>query len=321
MTRRTLLSAFAPARKSPFRRGVNFTAERPDVYGSPGARQVLEQLPAFGIDSIALVPYGFTPRQTPTVRLPGARSWEADDGVRNLAAHARKLGMRVLLKPHIWTSSGFPGDLAFEQDADLRQWFSAYARFVEHYAKLAQEIGAELFSVGNEFVKLSRGPDQEKQWRALIALARSHYRGPLTYSAVQGEEFEGIRFWDALDYIGLNNYYPLPDNLDCSAIVARVAKVHHRYRKPVLFTECGYSSLKNPHRAPWDESPRELSLEDQARCCEALLQAFYRQPWIAGMYWWKVGTNGFGGAQDGSHTPWRKPAMKVIARYYREVKR
>ena len=30
------------------------------------------------------------------------------------------------------------------------------------------------------------------------------------------------------------------------------------------------------------------------------------------MYWWKVGSNRFGGSQDGSHTPWRKPAMEML---------
>ena len=313
MTRRTLLLAAAPT-SAPFRRGVNFTAEQPDVYGSAGARQMLRQLPAHGINSIALVPFGFTPRQSPNVRLPGRGSWESDEGVADLAAQARQLGIRVLLKPHVWTPTGFPGDLFYANPADRRRWFEDYGRFVDHYAQLATRIGAEIFCVGNEFIKLSR---DEHEWRALIARARRHFAGAVTYAAVQGEEFENLRFWDALDFIGLNNYYPLPDTLDCSAVLAKVQNVQRRYRKPVLFTECGYSSFVHPHRQPWDESTRELSLSDQARSCEALLQAFYQQPWLAGLYWWKIGTNGFGGPGDGSHTPWRKPAMQVISRWYR----
>ena len=306
--------AAAPPAAAPFRRGVNFTAERPDVYGSAGARRMLEQLPAHGINSIALVPYGFTPRQTPSVRLPGPGSWESDEGVADLALHARKLGIRVLLKPQIWSHTGFPGDLFYASPTDRRRWFDDYARFVDHYAQLATRIGAEILCVGNEFVKLSR---EEGEWRALIARARRNYGGAIAYAAVQGEEFENLRFWDAVDLIGLNNYYPLPDSLDCSAVVSKVEAIHRRYRKPVLFTECGYSSFTNPHRQPWDETTRQLSMSDQARCCEALLRAFYRQPWLAGMYWWKVGTNGYGGPEDGSHTPWRKPAMQVISRWYR----
>jgi hypothetical protein len=314
MLRRSLLQALAPKPGERFRRGVNFTAERPDVYGTPGARENLHKLPAYGVNAIALVPYGFSPMDAPEVRLGGARSWENDAGIRDLAAEAKRLGLRVLLKPHIWTRGGFAGDLHYATPSDRRTWFEQYAKFLDHYARLAQETGAEMLAVGNELSKLTLYTDE---WRALIQRARSIYRGPLTYAAVQGEEFETLRFWDALDYIGLNNYYPLPDNLDASGILRKVEAVHRRCPKPVLFTECGYASVRSPHREPWDSSRRPAYLEDQARCYEAILKVVYQQPWLAGMYWWKLGSNGFGGAEDHSHTPWRKPAMDVLAKYYR----
>ncbi|HET7102290.1 MAG TPA: hypothetical protein VFJ52_14140, partial [Terriglobia bacterium] len=39
------------------------------------------------------------------------------------------------------------------------------------------------------------------------------------------------------------------------------------------------------------------------------------------MYWWKVGTNGFGGADDTSLTPWGKPAMQVVRKWYQDESR
>ena len=60
----------------------------------------------------------------------------------------------------------------------------------------------------------------------------------------------------------------------------------------------------------------QISLDEQKRCYEAVLQAFYKKPWFQGIYWWKIGSNGFGGPADGSHTPWRKPAMDVVKRWY-----
>jgi hypothetical protein len=138
------------------------------------------------------------------------------------------------------------------------------------------------------------------------------------YAPTQGPEFESIRFWDDLDYIGLNNYYPLADDLSMKQVVEKVEKVQAFYKKPVIFTEAGYTSMEAPHREPWSETPRKLSMDDQARCYEAVFQAFYRKSWFQGMYWWKVGTDGHGGVDDGSFTPWRKPAMGVIARWYKE---
>jgi hypothetical protein len=309
-----LLLQAARAASQGFARGVNFTSEGGAAYGTPEARAMLEKLPAKGVNSVAIVPYGFTPAGQPIVRLAGSRSLESDEGVRDIALHAKRLKLQVLMKPHIWTRGGYPGGLEYPDPAARKQWFAQYAVFVEHYARMSAAVNADVFCVGNEFVRLSR---EDQQWRQLIALARTHFKGKIAYSATQGEEFEQLKFWDAVDYIGLSNYYPLPDSLDASGIVAKVEAVQRKFQKPVLLTEAGFVSMQAPHRAPWDESPRLLSMDDQARCVEALFKAFYRKPWLQGMYWWKVGTNGYGGPLDGSHTPWGKPAMDVIARWYR----
>ncbi len=307
-----------PARGPEFQRGVNFTAEWPDVYRSRRAYRILERLPDYGVDSVALVPYGFCRHNDPEIRFGGRRVWERDADIERLAGHAHRLGMRVFLKPQLWVPRGFPGNIYFESERDRETWFRGYDAFLRHYAALAQRIRADLFCVGVEYSRMVR---YEDVWRKLIAIAREIYSGPLIYAANWGEEFETLAFWDALDYIGLNNYYPLPDDLDLTGIVAIVRKVHETWRRPVIFPEAGYASLVHPQREPWAEDPREISLEDQARCYEAFLAAFYPQPWCHGIYWWKVGTNGFGGPRDGSHTPWGKPAMAVVARWYRRRRR
>jgi hypothetical protein len=259
------------------------------------------------------VPYGFSPRDTPAVRFGGRNIWESDQSIEQIAGYAHSKGLRVFLKPQIWVRGSFPGDLHYEKTEDRARWFAEYRRFLEHYANLATRIKADLLAVGVEFGKLSR---YEKEWRALIARARELYKGPLVYAAVQGPEFETLAFWDALDYIGLNNYYPLPDSLDTAAVVRKVEAVQRKFGKPVIFPEAGFSTFEAPHREPWDETPRKLAPADQARAYEAVLQAFYQKPWFFGVYWWKVGTNGYGGASDGSHTPWGKPAMDVIRKWY-----
>lgn len=316
--RRQLLALAAaapalPAAGVPFQRGINYTAEFPDGYGSERARQILRSLPQYGVNSVAFVPYGFAPKGEPTVRFSGTRSMEKDDAIIQLAAEAHTAGMKVLLKPQLWLRGGSTTDIDFPKEADRKQWFQQYRLFLEHYARLATKIRADLFSVGVEFARMAR---YEAEWRALIQYARQLYPGKLTYSANFGPEFETTRFWDAVDYIGLNNYYPLPDDLSTSKIVARVEEVQKKFARPIIFPEAGFTSLEAPHRQPWDETPRKLSPEDQARCYEAIFQGFYKKPWFQGVYWWKVGTNGFGGLADGSHTPWNKPAMKVVARWY-----
>lgn len=318
VTRRSMLSlaaaAATPGRRLGFQRGVNYTAEWPDTYSSARARQILESLPRYGVNAVAFVPYGFTRRGQVDVRFLGARSWEKDEAIAHLASVAHQVGLKVFLKPQIWIPQSAPSDLLFDREDDRHRWFLAYRKFLEHYAGLAVKIRAELFSTGVEFSRLSA---DEAQWRALIACARKIYSGAITYCANWGQEFESIRFWDAVDYIGLNNYYPLPDSLATEAIVEKVEQVHRRFQKPVIFAEAGFASLENPHRQPWDETPRKIALQAQARCYDAVFRGFYHKPWFHGVYWWKVGTNGFGGPQDGSHTPWGKPAMRVVERWYK----
>ncbi len=301
------------ARGDSFLRGVNFTAEWPDTYSSPRARDILCRLPEFGVNSIALVPYGFCRKGSTEVRFNGRRAWERDTALAELTGFAHERGMSVLLKPQVWVPRGFPGEIEFPTHRETVAWFTGYEAFLRHYSRLAQRIGADLFCVGVEFSRLTR---HQEPWRRLIGLVREWYSGRLVYAANWGAEFESVGFWDALDYIGLNNYYPLPDDLSAAGVVDKVKRVHRAYGKPVLFPEAGFPSLEAPHRQPWDETPRRISVEEQADCYEAVFRAFYRQPWFHGVYWWKIGSNGFGGPQDGSHTPWGKPAMQVLARWY-----
>jgi len=300
-----------------FQRGVNFTAEAPAFYGSDGAVEMLKKLPDSGVNSIALVPYGFASVKEPKIRGWNTR-WEGDEGITQLARVAHSLGMKVLLKPQLWMHGGNPADINFPEPGQNAQWFTEYKPFLEHYAQLAVAIHADVFCIGVELEKMSAN---EAEWRKLIHRAREIYPGPLTYAANFGPEFENIKFWDALDYIGIDEYYPLPDDLSTKEVAQKISAVQSRFQKPVLFTEAGFPSVQSANQTPWDEPSRPLDLGLQARSYQVLLQTFYDKPWFAGIYWWKVGTNGYGGPQDASHTPWKKPAMDVVRGWYRSGKR
>jgi len=296
-----------------FQKGVNFTAEFPDVYASEGARQMLESLPQFGVNAIALVPYGWSSAHPPRVVLPRqGQSWESDEGIEQPSRLAHVLGMKVLLKPAVWRAN----DLDIASNADRALWFDQYKSFLEHYARLAKTTHADVFCVGGELVHLTL---YDAEWRRLIARVRQLYPGPLVYAANFGQEFEHVTFWDALDYIGLQEYYPLPDDLSAESAIKQVEAVEDKYQRPVIFTEVGFPSLQGANRQPWDDaSHARVSLQMQAACYQAIFQAFYHRPWFEGMYWWKIQTNGSGGPQDRSHTPWRKPAMEVLKHWYSE---
>ncbi len=318
-TQQRLAAILPPAADSPypklfFQRGVCFTAEHGVGYGSAESLTQLSELAAYGVNAIALVPYGGARRRGGgpiAIRTAGRDSWESDAGIEIVAAEARRLGMCVTLKPHLWPHAA-QMQLSAE---DRREWLKQYRGFAETYARLAARIHADLFVVATEVgTELAR---EERAWREIIAAVRAVYAGPLTFAPTQGPEFESIAFWDALDYIGLDNYYPLGDNYSADEPLARVQAVQQRFSRPVIFTEAGFSAAEGAHRAPWEDGPdRPLSLREQERSYEALLKAFYAKPWFQGVYWWKLGTDGYGGAGDHSMTPWGKPAMEVVKRFY-----
>ncbi|MFN0104023.1 MAG: glycoside hydrolase family 113 [Bryobacteraceae bacterium] len=293
-----------------FHKGVSFTAEGIS-YDAPQARTMLAKLPAFGVNAIALVPYGFSPRGETKIRIPGrGDTWESEDGMEILTSDAHRMGLRVMLKPHVWRLQGrtpIP-------DAEVRQWLAEYRPFIEHYAQFAVRVHADIFCIGTELRGLTQ---HESEWRDIISRVRKIYKGPIVYAANHGEEFETIRFWDALDYIGIDNYYPLDDDYSAATLLGKIEAIEQKFRKPVLFTEAGFGAHRHSHREPWeDETAKPLDLAEQARSYEGLLNAVYKKPWFRGVYWWKVGTNGYGGPDNNSMTPWRKPAMDVVKRFY-----
>ena len=208
-----------------FQKGVNFTAEGPAGYSPQAAVGMLDQLRNHGVNAIALVPYGFCSKKEPVIRFGGG--WERAESIEAVTELAHQRRIKVMLKPQVWAHGSFPGDIHFDSAADRDQWFRSYRAFLEYYAKLATKSHADIFCVGVEFVQMSR---YEGEWRKLIQRARELYTGPLVYAATQGREFEGVRFWDALDYIGLNNYYPLSDDLSADAVVRKVELVRQKFK-------------------------------------------------------------------------------------------
>ncbi len=80
--------------------------------------------------------------------------------------------------------------------------------------------------------------------------------------------------------------------------------------------------MGNAASRPWEwpsrNDPTAVNLELQARCYEAFFRSVWREPWLAGVYWWKWHPNHHraGGAANRDFTPQNKPAEQVIARWY-----
>lgn len=315
--------AAAPPPRVPKQRGMSFASgplrgER--NYGSPASAESLRRLEELGVNWISITPFAFH-RGTPELRWGGERSWENDDSLRAVTKQAHELGIKVLLKPHVWSRDESSMDAwSYEQ---WRAWMADYERFAGHYATLARDAHIDAFSIGNEQKRTSRR--FEPEWRRVIAKVRSIYRGPITYGANFDEVFD-VPFWDAVDWIGVSAYFPLADAPSPTRaqlvrawqpILTRLGELSARHRKSIVFTEIGYRSSEGAAWRQW-EIPRDAppNLDTQTAAYEAFFEAVWPQPWLAGVYPWKWFSYPNHAHAPNDYELEGKPAEAVIRRMY-----
>jgi len=316
-------------------RGVSWVA------GRKISPEDLKPLVRDNIEWIVQTPFGWQRNyDSPQVILatPNQVFWgESDEGLTVTTQMAHRLGIKTMLKPHIWLhrngSGKWRGEIEMKSEADWERWFASYGKFILHYAKLAEKLNIEALCIGTELhLPAVR---READWRRLIEHIRRVYHGKILYAANWYREFEEINFWDALDYIGIQAYFPLTKNRDPTVeeikkgwqpYLKAIEKVQKKFQKPVIFTEIGYKSTDDSAIEPW-KWPREMewskiriSPQTQANCFEAFFQTFWRREWFAGAYFWKWFPHN---PQANRHyrysfTPQFKPAEKVIAKWYRQ---
>lgn len=252
---------------------------------------------------------------------PRAGFSPSDATVVRTLRQARERGLRVSLLPIVRLEKHTPTEWRGRIDpaAGHEVWFEHYGRYLLRMATLAQQAGIERFGVGSELLSLER---HEASWRQLIGKVRERFEGKLYYSA-NWDHFDPIRFWDALDEVGVTAYFELtrgderPTKQQLAAAWRhpryQLAALRARLKKPVVITEVGYPSLVSAARYPWDETRKgAIDLELQALLYEAFCDAFGEQPFLSGAYFWNW--FGFGGESDSGYTPRKKPAADVMRR-------
>ena len=296
------------ASRLPFLKGVSLAMlnRLEEGYHAPSVDRQLDNLARMGADSVSLMPFAFQRGpDRPELRFFHRHpAGETDIGLIHAARSAHAHGFKVLWKPHIWVGrASWPGEITMKSEADWGAWWRSYRRYVLHHALLARWAGADLFCAG---VELSGTAGREAEWRDLIAAVRAFYPGPVTYASNWYNDLENVRFWDRLDLIGVDAYFPLAvqpgadrDAREKGArqVVDRLAAASKRWGKPVLLTEVGFAAKKEAWREPHREGG-DYSEEDQAAAYEALFKALGRPPWLAGTFLWKAFS---GPGSDGRH--------------------
>ena len=241
-----------------------------------------------------------------------------------LIQYAKKKNLRVILMPIVLLDKPRGGEWRGKIDPEdaggWDNWWESYREMLIHFSWIAQGNGVDVLVIGSELVSTE---GKTAEWLTTIEKVREVYHGKLTYSA-NWDHYTAVKFWDQLDFIGMNSYWKLGKNNQVTKdeIKENWAKIQEelfafqaKVGRPILFTEVGWCSMANMAHQPWDytiderEAPTDLDL--QKRLYEGFFESWYGKPQLGGFSMWEW-TPGDGGPKDRGYTPEGKPAEKVL---------
>jgi hypothetical protein len=283
---------------------IESSQQRGRGYGTLYSGALLDELARMNAGWVSITPFG--------------RLWSLDDtlikmdfeapypdnreAIRRMVAQAHARGLRAMVIPHLWVeTTGWRGEVDPGSPEGWESYQETYRRFVVRWAEDAARAGADAFSIGVECKSWSGRFG--RFWRSLIDDVRAVFPGLLTYSA-NWDEAESVLFWDQLDLVGINAFYPLADHESATfeeyvagaeAIVPRVRELAEVLDMPVLFVEVGYTTRRDAAVRPWlwpdDMDEVIVDEHEQARALDAMFRAFVPEPWFAGFFVWRYYAN------------------------------
>lgn len=323
-------------------KGVTFVGDKycPFVnFSDPLAHKSIEKLAETGANWVAIVVTEYQDYLNSTNIYPLYDNFIKNEyfiyktetmiGLQNIIEKAKSLNLKVMLKPHIDLSREifynvtWRGNIGekFNTEAEWEAWFASYENFILKYAKLAEKLNVEMFSISCELIATSR---KDEYWSKIIQKVRKVYSGLLTDSANHDGEEYNKTWWNELDYIGVDAYY-LPmknqdlefskDNFDeiLETAINKLKELSEKFKKEVIITEVGFCS-GNCRR---DE---KVILKDhyiQAYFYEKFIKAFAKENFIKGFFWWAWNSDPyFGGLDDMCISPQNKISEYILRKYY-----
>ncbi len=297
--------------------------------------QPFTKIQSLGATAITLMPYAFLPKNEAQIRFNYDSSkhqqwWgETPEGIRKCIDLAHKQNLEVLLKPHLWIGSGaFTGDINFENSSDWAVFEESYFAYILQFVKIAEEKHTAGFCIGTELANhVKKRPEF---WIKLISEIRKIYHGKLTY-AENWDTYSKVPFWDKLDYIGVDAYFPLSNkkNPDLNTLKngwkphkEELSEMAGIYQKPILFTEIGYRSNDYALDKPWETDYSKPGNENiQAVAYQAFFEKIATEQWFAGAYVWKwIAEKHPKYESKDSFTPQEKMAEKIIDANFKRLK-
>jgi len=271
-------------------------------YGTERGRAALVEARDMGATWVAITPFG--------------RVWDLEGegldlsfeapleqntrDVEKTIADAHALGLRVLLVPHLWVETGGWRALIDPDDDDgWSRWVARYRTFLLHWAEVAERADVEMISAGVELRRWVTSRHAH-HFAALIRELRGRYAGLVTYSA-NWDDVEYTTVLGELDVIGVNAFFPLTTKeganihdliLGGERVATDLQAIAQQWGKPVMLTEMGYTTRKDPALEPWlwPDAMDDVVVDQRAQAMAygALLAPMTRIAECAGFFVWRT---------------------------------
>ncbi|NRA11707.1 MAG: glycoside hydrolase [Crocinitomicaceae bacterium] len=253
-----------------------------------------------GANYAAVIPYCFMPKKDSSVVYFGDNNqWQGEgpSGTRIAVRELHSQGVKTMIKPQIWVGHGiFTGEIEMKSEVDWSNFEKNYAAYILAFAKIAEEEGSAMLCIGTEMMLVVK--NRPEIFTRLIKQVREVYEGEVTY-AENWDCFEKVQFWDALDYIGVDAYFPISTSRNPSVkkldkgwanYLPMFDSLSTAFGKKILFTEYGYRSIKKCVATPWKYDRLKGQKIDE-RCQVKALTSLYKNVWdkdyFAGGFLWK----------------------------------
>ncbi|MCB0760458.1 MAG: glycoside hydrolase [Flavobacteriales bacterium] len=304
--------------------GVSYVGQRDPI--TPAHLQPVKDIHA---NWVTFMPFAFGEMNGSRLRHDNLRwQWwgETPEGINTCIKYANEHGLDVMIKPQIWFNHGaYTGHFELDSEDQWREFESDYFDYIMKFALLSEEHHLPLLCIGTELTQFA--VQRESFWRMLIAEIRKVYKGKLTYAA-NWDSYERIGFWDVLDYVGVDAYFPVCEQRTPSlkAIMKgwqphlrKLKSLSDREQRPILFTEWGYRSCDYCAHEPWDYTDdHQVNTSAQFNAYHAVFKLFWDQSWFAGGFLWKWFPEDelVGGPENNDFTPQNKPVEELIASWF-----
>lgn len=245
---------------------------------------------------VSLMPFGFCEPKIKTIQFNHLWQWkgERSDGIAMYIDSAHASNLKVMLKPQIWFPNSFSGDYKCRTTSDWENFEESYWQFLKEFSIVAEKKKVELLCIGTEWKTFIK--ERPMFWKQMIDSVKNYYTGPLTYAA-NWDNYQEIPFWEHLDYIGVDAYFPLTESAQPTEkelndrfknLAIELAEFSKNARdQQIIFTEYGWRSCAGMLNKPWlSGSCENIDLSIQATIYKSFYYTIWNSNWLKGGFIW-----------------------------------